>query len=127
MGIGKQSQWSATYRKKSYRKEPRCPVANCWQNKVKTVTLPCEFGTGFFPHLDKGPLIKILQVWMQLSSRALAQYALGPGMSLSTKNKQQTHKQANQFMNNFAKDLPKPYQCIMSLKILIPFNLIHLN
>lgn len=89
-------------------------MANCWQNKVKTVTLPCEFGTGFFPHLDKGPLIKILQVWMQLSGRALAQYALGPGMRLMTKNKQQTHKQANQFVNNFAKDLPKPYQRIMS-------------
>ena len=50
--------------KKLYNKESRRPVANCWQNKVKTVILPCKFETGFCLHLDRGPLITVWQVWI---------------------------------------------------------------
>lgn len=79
-------------------------MTNCWQNKVKTVTLPCKFGTEFFLHLDRVPPYSLAG----LDSSGL--YALGPGMIPSTKNKQQTHKQANQTVHNFAKDSAKLYQ-----------------
>lgn len=65
MAIGKQTQRLANNKKKIIQEGVKMPCGQLLAKQSKDcVTLPCKFGTGFFLHLDRGPLPTVWQVWI---------------------------------------------------------------